>query len=302
MQAHPTSAVLIALTLGSAEAGTSTNYSTNPQVIDAGGQGAASANYTADGSVGGVAGVASATSPDAIAKQGYAGQLYEISGVTVAATPATLNEGETRQLSAQATLDDATALVLDPHEVAWSVLSGPLTGISAAGVASAAIVYQNSDTSVQAAWSGMIGSLTLTVLDTNPDNYGSYGGDGLPDSWQVQFFGPDNPHAAPTADPDGDGQNNLLEYLAGTVPNDSASRFSLRIEEVPGSPQQKSLVFGPLATGRSYTVLSTTDLSAASPWQGLAGGSVVDNGSTRTVTDSAASAPRRFYRVQITQP
>jgi len=206
MRSHPKSAVIVALTLGSAVVGTSTNYSTSPQVIDAGGLHAASTNYTASGSVGGVAGVSTATSPDAIAKQGYAAQLYEICGVAVAATPATINEGES----------------------------------------------------------------------------------------------PNNPLAAPTADSDGDGQNNLLEYLVGTMPNDSTSHFSLRIEEVPGSPQQKSLVFGPLAVGRSYTVLSSTNLSAATPWQVLAGGSIVNNSNTRTVTDPAATDASRFYRVKIT--
>ena len=302
MQTHPPAAALLVLTLGSAVAATSANYTTSPQTIDAGGQHAASTNYTADGSVGGVAGVSTATTPDAIAKQGYAAQLYEVAGVTVAATPATINEGSTRQLSAQATLDDATLLALDPHEVAWSVLSGELTGIDSAGVATAAIVYQTSAASVQGAWGGFSGSLGLSVLDTNPDNFGSYAGDGLADSWQQQYFGLNNPLAAPAADPDGDGQNNLLEFTAGTVPSDPASRFTLHIEKVPGSPQQKSLVFSPRVAGRSYTVLTTTDLSAATPWQTLSGTSVVDIGSTRTVTDPAATAPRRFYRVQISQP
>lgn len=302
MQRHPTAAVLLALTLGSAMAGTSASYTTSPQVIDAGGQRAASANYTVDGSVGGVAGVSTATSPDAIAKQGYAAQLYEVSKMTVDATPATINEGSTRQLSAQAILDDATLLALDPLEVAWSVLSGELTGIDSAGVATAAIVYQTSDAYVMGAWGGMSGTFGLSVLDTNPDNYGSYAGDGLTDSWQQQYFGLSNPLAAPAADPDGDGQNNLLEFTAGTVPSDPASRFTLRINPVAGSPAQKNLVFSPLVAGRSYTVLTSTGLSAATPWQTLSGGSVVDNGGTRCVTDPAATAARRFYRVQISQP
>ena len=71
MQAHPCSVVFIALTLGSAVAGTSANYTTSPQAIDAGGQRAARSNYTADGSLGGVAGISAVIPPDAIAKQGY---------------------------------------------------------------------------------------------------------------------------------------------------------------------------------------------------------------------------------------
>ena len=51
-------------------------------------------------------------------------------------------------------------------------------------------------------------------------------GDGIPDSWRQQFFGPgfaSDPRAAATADPDGDGANNYQESLAGTNPLDPAS-------------------------------------------------------------------------------
>jgi hypothetical protein len=42
--------------------------------------------------------------------------------------------------------------------------------------------------------------------------------------WQLQYFGCTNcPIAAPTADPDGDGQNNLAEFMAGTDPTNSSS-------------------------------------------------------------------------------
>ncbi len=50
-------------------------------------------------------------------------------------------------------------------------------------------------------------------------------------AWQVKYFGSTtNPAAAASADPDGDGQNNLAEFLAGTNPTNSAS--GLRITSV----------------------------------------------------------------------
>jgi hypothetical protein len=50
--------------------------------------------------------------------------------------------------------------------------------------------------------------------------------DGLPDWWEQTYFG--NPtNAVATADADGDGQNNLAEYLAGTVPTNAASVFRI---------------------------------------------------------------------------
>lgn len=42
-------------------------------------------------------------------------------------------------------------------------------------------------------------------------------GDGLPDSWELQYFGSSS-GADPNGDPDGDARNNLQEYLAGTNP------------------------------------------------------------------------------------
>jgi PKD repeat protein/lysophospholipase L1-like esterase len=52
-------------------------------------------------------------------------------------------------------------------------------------------------------------------------------------NWQMQYFGSlTNPAAAPDADPDGDGQSNMAEYLAGTDPTNSASSFHI-ISVVP---------------------------------------------------------------------
>ena len=46
--------------------------------------------------------------------------------------------------------------------------------------------------------------------------------------WQIQYFGSiDNPAGAPDADPDGDGQSNLQEFLAGTDPTNASSCFQI---------------------------------------------------------------------------
>jgi hypothetical protein len=46
--------------------------------------------------------------------------------------------------------------------------------------------------------------------------------------WQMQYFGCTNcPQAAATADPDGDGQDNAAEFLAGTDPTSSTSTFRI---------------------------------------------------------------------------
>ncbi len=53
---------------------------------------------------------------------------------------------------------------------------------------------------------------------------GFYAWDTLPDSWQRYYFGENNPEGLQLVDPDGDGQNNAMECLAGTDPTDDSSR------------------------------------------------------------------------------
>ena len=139
------------------------------------------------------------------------------------------------------------------------------------------------------------------MLDLLPDNFGSYAGDGLDDSWQNQYFGLNNPDAEPRSDPDGDGQNNQFEFTAGIVPTDSDSRFDLRVEPVPGQPARKRLVFSPRRMDRTYSIFSSGGLETNS-WSELTDGIISDNGSERSVTDPNASQGRKFYRVRIVKP
>ena len=108
-------------------------------------------------------------------------------------------------------------------------------------------------------------------------------------------------NAAPLLDPDGDGQNNAFEFTAGLIPTDPLSRFNLTIAAVPGQPGQKDIVFDPIVVGRTYTVMTSPDLSPGS-WDPLVGGNASDDGDHRTVTDSAAIETRKFYTVEIVQP
>ena len=51
-------------------------------------------------------------------------------------------------------------------------------------------------------------------------------GDGIPDWWEVQYFGSIT-NCAPEADPDGAGMTNLQEYLADTNPTNAISVLCL---------------------------------------------------------------------------
>jgi len=279
----------------------SANYSLATETTDCGGTRATSTSYTHDGSAGLIAGLATVASPAETAKAGYIGQIYEITSLAVNASPASVDETATRQLAAWQVFDDASYLAVAATSVGWSVVTGPLTGISAAGLATAGPVYQDTAATVQGSYAGLTGLFDLTARNVLPDNFGSYAGDGLDDSWQNQYFGLNNPNAGPLMDPDGDGQNNQFEFTAGLIPTDPASRFLLRVEPVAGQPGQKRLIFSPRFDGRTYNILTSTTLEPGS-WSTLTGGIVSDNDNERSVTDPNANESRKFYRVEIHKP
>ena len=137
----------------------------------------------------------------------------------------------------------------------------------------------------------------LTVLNTNNDNLPGYDNDGIDDKWQKDYFGlPPNPNAAPSADPDGDGQANLLEFRTGYVPTDPNSRFITRGLDVSGGNFQLEL--SRVQPGTRYVFQRTTDFVI---WTDML-----------TLDPATVSAPftqplptvgtKGFYRVEITKP
>ena len=122
-------------------------------------------------------------------------------------------------------------------------------------------------------------------------------------AWQVQYFGStNNPNAASGVDADGTGQNNLFKYVAGLDPTNPSSVFQLQVVAVTNQTSQESLLFNPVATGRTYTPQFSTDL-VGGVWLLLPGYTgPVTNGNQVTITDTNAVDPQRFYRIDISLP
>lgn len=285
----------------SADSLSSTDYSISTESIDAGGATLTSADYSVTASISNLGGTASEATSGYLAKSGFIGQLFEGVGVIPTAPSSTVNEGRTLQLGASLLLDDATYLPIDPSLAAWSVASGPLSSIQLNGLASAANVYQDTPATVRVSYHGFTGTLPLTVLNVNSDDFGSYAGDGIPDDWQTQYFGQNNPNAAPGEDATGTGQTNLFKYVAGLNPTDRTAVFHVNVLPVSDQPDQKQIVFGPVFPGRTYTVVYKDNLADAT-WTPLTGASQSDNGQQRTVIDPSASGKSKFFRVQISMP
>ena len=284
----------------------SANYSLSTETMGLGGGSVVnSAAYRVSGTALGQPGaVAVQSATTYIAKDGFVGQLYDVTGLGISgAGTNNVNERATLQLAVAPKLDDGTLLAtaVDPATVAWSVASGPLVAVSAAGIVTAGTVYQNTAATVRGTSGSLSGMGTLTVVNVNLDDYGTYAGDGIDDAWQVQYFGLNNPLAGPTVDADGTGQTNLFKYVAGLNPLDANSRFGLTIRAVSGQPSQKALTLAPVYSSRTYTVQSSPTLVQPS-WTTVTNVSISDNGTTRTVTDLGAGSAPRFYRVLISFP
>lgn len=279
----------------------SANYAVPADSVDSAGQRATSANYVSQGCAGGFVGHGTVAAPAEVAKHGYIGQLYDVRSLVLSANPTNVDEGTARQLAARADLDDATVLDVSSSSVTWSLLNGPILSISAAGLATAATVYEDTPAQVQGAWLGRVASLGVLVRNVGNDDFGTYAGDGINDAWQVQYFGVGNPNAGPGGDPDSDGQNTGYEYVVGTNPVDGDSFFRFRIERVPGQPTHRDLIFNPRVPGRIYTVQYKLDLNAPG-FVDLGGIATTDIGPTRTVTDLNAIETNKFYRVHVVHP
>jgi hypothetical protein len=133
------------------------------------------------------------------------------------------------------------------------------------------------------------------------------------EQWSFQI--PDPAQRADTADPDGDGAPNLLEYAMGTNPADPGSVARLQGVWTNGG----FAVRFPRATADDITwlVQRTADLSApaawatiatrqgSQPWSGPAAVEEADNGSLKLVLvqdPPDSSAKQHYLRLQVTRP
>ncbi len=122
-------------------------------------------------------------------------------------------------------------------------------------------------------------------------------GDGIPDWWELQYFGHATGEASDFSraqdDADGDGVSNLQEYLNGTDPRNTTVGFSVQI--LPATSQNNAAVLTwPTATVVTYTVQYKNDLNDLQ-WQNLPGNvSIIGN---RAYFDVPLDQAAQFYRI-----
>lgn len=125
--------------------------------------------------------------------------------------------------------------------------------------------------------------------------------------WQGAHFngGNSNPAAAPATDPDADGLPNFLEYCLDTDPNVSTPNPIVRETTTVGADRFLRLKIpkNPGATGVTYEVLATSDLSNSSSWS--SSGLIIEQNSNTflQVRDYIPmnGSRSRFMRLKVSQ-
>lgn len=119
--------------------------------------------------------------------------------------------------------------------------------------------------------------------------------DGLPDWWESAYFS-DPVAANASADPDGDGADNLTEYVSGYDPTNPESVFRiLEFSAPPGGNAPFILNWNPVE-GRTYDVLWSDDLIYSS--FSVLGANLPHTQSS--FTDAVErTAPQNYYRVDV---
>jgi hypothetical protein len=128
---------------------------------------------------------------------------------------------------------------------------------------------------------------TNQIVVGQANRQADYNGDGMPDLWELTYFG--TLQAGANADPDQDGANNLAESRAWTNPLDAAS--NLHFTGATNTPAGFTLRW----EAHSNTTYRVWWCGSLSGWQAT-NSVVVTSGS---YVDSSPANTRRFYRVSV---
>ncbi len=125
-------------------------------------------------------------------------------------------------------------------------------------------------------------------------------------AWRLATFGSaSSANGAENADPDGDGQDNLSEFISFTDPLDPSSALRTTISGAGVGESATITVSFVLPPDRAWALETSTDLANWAPWT-PAGADGVPRASATTISLSSAApdavTARRFFRLRLSVP
>jgi len=152
-----------------------------------------------------------------------------------------------------------------------------------------------------------VGLLKASIADLSGDG----NEDGLPDSWQIQYFGSaNNPNAAPNATPAGDGVPNWLKYGLGLNPWTPGIVLPdgviwANAGQVGGTNMTDKIQIFTAAevvynteVGKTYQLQAISSLDGG--WKNIGDPVVATTNAAVSFVTPTRTSQQQFYRVQIT--
>jgi hypothetical protein len=178
-----------------------------------------------------------------------------------------------------------------PLSYQWRFNSSPIAGATNAtlGFPSIQPTQAGGYTCVITNIAGAITSVVATVSISSDDA----DNDGMPDAWELaNDLNPTVNDAA--LDGDGDGMNNLAEFIAGTDPQHGGSYLKVDSIQVGGASER--IIRFNAVSNHTYSVLFRDQLAGVGPWSRLGDVPASPTNRLQSVTDLSAG-PQRFYRL-----
>jgi hypothetical protein len=148
---------------------------------------------------------------------------------------------------------------------------------------------------------------TALLKASMADLTGDANNDGLPDAWQIQYFGSaNNPNAAPNANPSGDGVPNWLKYNLGLDPTVAGTAMPDGVVFANGKNLVNSGATNSLAiytaaevafnteVGKTYQVQAISSLSGK--WSNV-GAPIPGTGTSLSYVTPTRGNAQQFFRV-----